>query len=148
MRSVHFHWKSELWLLGACRCSCVAQALAFQRSQSWLVEASDRPFFTMRYRLPGARTSGLPFLATVFWRFMTRLCLPGMEKAWFSFPPCSLGAVCWGGLASRWTWETCWFRFLRMDSSLKWHYTPPVLHLTCNSDTTLTFPLMVEELSN
>lgn len=147
MRSVRFHWKSELWLLRAWQCPCIAQAFAFSK-ESQLVAVCDHPFFTMHYHLPGARTSELPFFATVFWRFMTRLCLPGMEKAWFSFPPCSSGAICWGGLASRWTWETCWFRFLRMDSSLKWHYTPPVLHLNCNSDSTLTFPLMFEELSN
>lgn len=66
---------------------------------------------TMYYHLPGARMSGLPFVATVFWRFMTRLCLPGMVKAWFSLPPCVCGMFCRGGKASEWTWERGKIRF-------------------------------------
>jgi len=61
-------------------------------------------FFTIYWVLPGARTSGLPFFATVFWRFITRLCRPGMENARFSFPPCVSAKVCGGGgTASGWT---------------------------------------------
>lgn len=38
--------------------------------------------------VPGARTFGLPFLATVFFRVVTRLCLPATGYSRFSFPPC------------------------------------------------------------
>lgn len=83
-------------------CSSVSsiQALALQRA-SLMACAFGSPWQSFHcHVLPGARTSGLPFFATVFWRFMTRLCLPGMEKAWFSFPACTSWITCWVGMGS------------------------------------------------
>lgn len=71
----------------------------------WHVAVCGNLVFAIQFYLPGARTSGLPFFATVFWRFMTRLCLPGIEKAWFSVPPCGSRMICAGGRPSGWTWE-------------------------------------------
>lgn len=88
----------------------------------WLVAVCGTPFITVYHHLPGARMSGLPFFATVFCRFMARLCLPGMEKAWFSFPPCGSGMICAGGMASRWTW--------RNKVKFLWIY---LLHKYCNT---------------
>lgn len=47
-----------------------------------------------RRSIPGARTFGLPFMATVFLRVFTRLCLPGMMWVKFSFPFCTSGRFC------------------------------------------------------
>lgn len=58
--------------------------------------------------------SGLPFFAIVFCRLMTKLCLQGMEKTWFSFPPWGSRMICWGGMASGWACTRHEFRLLWM----------------------------------
>lgn len=78
--------------------------LALREASQRPVVACDNPVLGL-YHLPGARTSGLPFVATVFWRFMTRLCLPGIVTAWFSLPACMCGMFCGGWIISEWTWE-------------------------------------------
>lgn len=55
--------------------------------------------------LPGARTSGLPFMATLFCRPLTRLCFPGMIKSWFSLPLWTGWKFWGGGTISVSTWK-------------------------------------------
>lgn len=55
--------------------------------------------------LPGARTSGLPFMATLFCRPLTRLCFPGMIKSWFSLPLWTGWKFWGGGTISASTWK-------------------------------------------